>query len=110
MYMGETGHNTIEWQQAFTKVLQENNIGYTYWPYKKLEKETCMAIKTPENWDLIVNFANADRSTYGKIREARPDQKLAWKAMMDFIENCKFKNCVPQKEYIESIGLTCPNR
>lgn len=110
MYMGETGHNTIEWQQAFTKVMKENNIGYTYWPYKKLEKETCMAIKAPENWDLIVNFANADRSTYGKIREARPDQKLAWKAMMDFIENCKIKNCIPQKEYIESIGLTCPKK
>lgn len=35
MYMGEFGHNTMEWQRDFVKVLKENNIGYTFWPYKR---------------------------------------------------------------------------
>lgn len=105
MYMGETGHNTDEWQSAFTKVFIDNNIGYTFWPYKKMGGETMMSIAKPENWDLIIKFAESDRSSYKKIQEARPDQKTALKAMADFIENCKHRNCTPQQSYIESLRL-----
>lgn len=108
MYMGETGHNTDEWQEAFCKVLKENNIGYTFWPYKKLEGQTFMSIPVPENWEAIVDFAESDRSSYQNIQKARPDQAMALKAMQDFIEACKFKNCTPQASYIRSIGLQVP--
>lgn len=64
-----------------------------------------MSIAKPENWDLIIKFAESDRSSYKKIQEARPDQKTALKAMADFIENCKHRNCTPQQSYIESLRL-----
>ena len=60
----------------------------------------------PENWDTIVNFAEGPRSTYGEIRESRPDQAVARKAMTDFLEACKFKNCVVQESYIKTLGMT----
>ena len=41
MYMGEFGHNTDEWQTNFVQVLKEVNIGYTFWPYKKVDG-SCM--------------------------------------------------------------------
>ena len=53
-----------------------------------------------------MEFAEADRSTYEKIRLARPNQELARKALLDFIENSKCAKCIPQKGYIESLGLT----
>ena len=31
MYMGEIGHNTMEWQAQFVEVMKQNNIGYTFW-------------------------------------------------------------------------------
>lgn len=34
-YMGETGENTDEWVEKFRITLEENNMGWTYWPYKK---------------------------------------------------------------------------
>jgi aryl-phospho-beta-D-glucosidase BglC (GH1 family) len=37
MYMGEIGHNTNEWQAAFVQVMKDANIGYTFWPYKKID-------------------------------------------------------------------------
>lgn len=79
MYMGEIGHNTDEWQAAFCKTMQENNIGYTFWPYKKKDSSCFMGIKTPENWDQIIAFSEAPRSTYQEIREARPDMEMAKK-------------------------------
>ncbi|MGN0048365.1 MAG: glycoside hydrolase family 5 protein [Bacteroides sp.] len=108
MYMGEIGHNTDEWQAAFSRVMQENGIGYTFWPYKKLDNSCMMGIKRPENWSQIVSFSETSRATYKEIREARPDQELARQAMRAFIDNCKCINSIPQEEYIRSMGLNVP--
>ena len=105
MYMGEIGHNTNEWQSTFCDVMKENNIGYTFWPYKKIDSSCMMGIKAPENWDSVIVFSEANRDNYADIRRALPNRELAKKAMLDFIENSKAENCVPQKEYIKSIKL-----
>lgn len=105
MYMGEIGHNTDEWQAQFCQAMRESNIGYTFWPYKKIDNSCFMGISRPENWDKIVEFAEASRETYSDIRKARPSQEVARKALLDFIENSKCENCTPQKGYIESLGL-----
>lgn len=105
MYMGEIGHNTDEWQAAFCKVMEDNNIGYTFWPYKKKDGSCFMSIKTPENWEQVIAFSEAPRSTYKEIRDAQPDQEAIKKAMIDFIENSKCENCIPQAGYVRSLGL-----
>lgn len=105
MYMGEIGHNTDEWQAAFCQVMRENNIGYTFWPYKKMDGSSFVGITPPENWGKIIDFSEAPRSSYKEIREARPEQEVVRKAMMDFIEASKLKNCVVQKGYIHSLGM-----
>lgn len=105
MYMGEIGHNTDEWQAAFCRTMQENNIGYTFWPYKKMEDSGFAGIIPPENWDIIVHFSEAPRTSYKEIRTARPDQTIARTAMTNFIEACKFKNCVIQERYIQSLRM-----
>lgn len=105
MYMGEIGHNTDEWQSAFCKVMEQNNIGYTFWPYKKIDGSSFMGIKVPEDWKQVVTFSESVRGTYQEIREARPDQEVAKKAMLEFIENSKCENCMPQVGYIRSLGL-----
>lgn len=105
MYMGEIGHNTDEWMAAFCKTMEENNIGWTFWPYKKMEGSSFVGITAPENWANIIYFSEAPRSSYKEIRDARPDQAMVRKAMTDFIEASKFKNCVVQESYIQALGL-----
>ena len=107
MYMGELGHNTDKWQSDFVKVLREANIGYTFWPYKKIESSCMVGIAKPEEWDsTVVKFSEADRNSFDAIRKARPDQATAYKLLMQFAENSKFQNCNPQPAYISSIGLS----
>lgn len=106
MYMGEIGHNTNQWQSDFVKVMKDNNIGYTFWPYKKLDGSCMMGISRPELWDsIVVKFSEAERTTYANMREARPDQKLFREQLKVFIVNCRFENCLEQKEYIQSMRL-----
>ncbi|GHT48689.1 hypothetical protein FACS189440_12890 [Bacteroidia bacterium] len=105
MYMGEIGHNTNEWMAAFVQAMETNNIGWTFWPYKKMKGSSFVSIREPENWKLVVDFVEAPRATYKEIREARPDQATARQILLDYLEKCKFKNCEVSTEYIQALGL-----
>jgi len=106
IYMGETGENTDEWIAGWTRLMERNNIGWHYWPYKKMVPKSCMTtIPKPANWDLIVEYTKKDRATFAKIREARPDQTAVKKAMTDLLENMKFNNCIKNEGYISALGM-----
>ncbi len=108
MYMGEIGHNTDRWQADFVKTMKDNNIGYTFWPYKKRDNSCMMGIIMPEEWEEIVNFAEGSHHTFAEIRQANPDRAKAQLALDKFIEQCRLANCVPQESYIMSMGLSVP--
>ncbi len=36
IYVGETGENEDSWIAGFRKLVEENNIGWHFWPYKKM--------------------------------------------------------------------------
>ncbi|MCY1721313.1 hypothetical protein OU798_13240 [Prolixibacteraceae bacterium Z1-6] len=106
IYMGETGENTDEWISAWTRLMIKNNIGYHYWPYKKMGSPRCMVtIPTPENWDKIVEFTEAPRGDFNAIRKARPNQEMVKKAMLDYIGNLKVSKCRINEEYIKAMGM-----
>ena len=105
MYMGEIGHNREAWMNAFCHVMEENNIGWTFWPYKKIDNSSFAGIKAPEGWESIVAFSEAPRSTYKEIRDARPEQEKAKATLLEFIRNSRIEQCVIQKEYIQSLNL-----
>ena len=106
MYMGEIGHNTNEWMDAFCKVMEDNNIGYTFWPYKKLDSSCFVGITPPDGWDLIVDFAESPRLSYAQIREARPDQAQSKQILLELIKNSRFRNCRIQEGYVKALRLS----
>ena len=106
MYMGEIGHNTDQWQADFVRVMKEVNIGYTFWPYKKVDGSCMMAVERPEEWDsVIVKYSETSRNSYKEWREARPNQQKARELLMRFADKVRYENCKPQENYIHSMGL-----
>jgi len=106
MYMGETGENSDRWVGSWRRLMERNNIGWHYWPYKKMPARACMMIiPPPENWDIVVEYTKKDRSNFHKIREARPDQTLVRQAMTDLLENMKFANCRKNEGYTMALGM-----
>lgn len=106
LYMGETGENTDEWVGGFRRLMERNNMGWHFWPFKKLEKTSCMVhIKKPANWDLIVEYTQKPRNNFNEIRVARPDQELVKKAMLELLENIKFAHCIKNQGYIKALGM-----
>jgi endoglucanase len=110
IYCGETGENKDEWCEAFRKTLEENNIGWHYWPYKKMDNTAgVITFDVPANYDQLITYTEQPRASFAEIRKAAPaDRELIKKALYDFINNSKFENCRPNKGYIEALGFKVP--
>ena len=107
IYCGETGENKDEWVHDFRVTLDQNNIGWHYWPYKKMENVAgIVTFKMPANYDKVVAYAESPRVSFEDIRKAAPaNREELKKALFDMLDNCKFENCTPNKGYIEALGL-----
>ena len=106
IWMGESGENTDEWIDSFRKLLETNDIGWCFWPYKKLDATSCIvSIKRPEDWDAIIAFADGPRTTFEEVRKHRPPKEKVEKALSDYLEQIKFSNCRVNQGYLKALGL-----
>jgi hypothetical protein len=106
IWMGESGENTDEWIDYYRKLLEANNIGWCFWPYKKLDATSCIAsINPPVDWGIIVAFADGPRATFEDVRKNRPPKDKVQKALSDFLERIKFANCRVNRGYLKALGL-----
>jgi endoglucanase len=108
VWMGESGENTDEWIAQFVNVLERNNIGWAFWPYKKMEKASAVtSIIPPAGWAEIVTFAKLPRGT-AHVEErlkARPEQETITRAFAGFLENVRLEKCRVNEGYLKALGL-----
>jgi hypothetical protein len=107
VWMGESGENTDQWIGSFRSLLETNNIGWCFWPYKKLEATSCVvSISSPADWDTIITFAEGPRTTFEDIRKHRPPKEKVIKALNDYLEGIKFAHCQINQGYLQALGVT----
>jgi endoglucanase len=106
VWMGESGENTDEWIDSFRKLLEANEVGWCFWPYKKLDATSCIAsINLPEDWAVIVAFADGPRTTFEDVRKHRPPKEKVEKVLSEYLERIKFSNCRINQRYLKALGL-----
>jgi endoglucanase len=107
LYCGETGENDDAWVEAFRKTLDSNNIGWHYWPYKKLDNTKGIAsFNKPAGYDSVITYANTAKKNFEDIRTNKPARmEEIRKALDGFLENCRFKNCIQNTGYIKALGF-----
>ena len=108
VYAGETGENTDEWITAFRKVLEDHNIGWHFWPYKKMESpKNILCVKVPAAYDSLVQYAESPRTSFKEIRKLAPaNRTLIRQALDEVLNNCLFEQCMPNDGYIKALGFT----
>jgi aryl-phospho-beta-D-glucosidase BglC (GH1 family) len=106
VWMGESGENTDEWIGSFRTLLELNNIGWCFWPYKKLDATSCVvSINSPAEWDTIVEFAESPRITFEEVRKNRPPRDRVKKALSDYLVRIRFANCRINQGYLKALAL-----
>lgn len=111
VYVGETGENDDRWIASFRKLLEKNNIGWHYWPYKKMESTSCVvSFPQPAAWDSLVAYTKKPRASFEEIRKARPlNITIIQNVLNEFLQNMKSDSYKFNTPYILGIGLTGAN-
>jgi endoglucanase len=108
IWMGESGENTDEWIAQFAKSLERNNIGWAFWPYKKMEKASAVvSIIPPAGWETIVEFAKLPRGTSNAEDrlKARPEQEMLTRAFAELLESVRVQKCRVNEGYLKALGM-----
>ena len=106
IWLGESGENSNGWIDSCTVLMEKNGIGWTYWPYKKMESTSCLVtFEKPEFYDDIIQYANNRGDTFADRREILPKLENVRAALESFLINCKFENCRPNAGYIKALHL-----
>jgi endoglucanase len=108
LWMGESGENADAWISRFVALLNEQEVGWAFWPYKKMANSSAVVTYLPpEGWDQIVAFAKLPRGTgYIEARLlVRPDQETVDKAFEGLLENIQLQRCQANPGYLKALGL-----
>ena len=106
IWMGESGENKNGWIASWRRLQERNNIGWCFWPYKKMDSPSCMVtFDRPQGWDAIIKYANGPRSSFASIRSARISADLVKLSLNDFLEQCSFRNCRRNDDFLRALGF-----
>jgi endoglucanase len=108
IWLGESGENDDKWIAEFAKLLETNDIGWCFWPYKKMMKSSApVSFEKPVHWDAIVAYAKEPGNT-GEAEKRlgmRPSLADSRAALDDLLVKIRFENCKVNKGYLEALGL-----
>jgi|APTNR8051073442_1049403.scaffolds.fasta_scaffold10589_1 hypothetical protein len=106
LWMGESGEATDEWIRDWRTVLEENNIGWAFWPYKSMDTgRSVVAVTKTESWDALVNYAKEPLATISRAVSHRPPQSVIEQALSEYLENIKLENTSINRGYLKALGL-----
>ncbi len=108
IWMSESGENTDEWITQFRELLEKNQIGWAFWPYKKMDSPRGIVLfAPPQYWDEVVAYAKLPGGT-GEVEKhlaKRPAQEHINAAFAELLENIQFNKCQINEGYLKALGL-----
>ena len=109
VWLGESGENADQWIEQFVRMLEKNEVGWCFWPYKKMERNSAVvSFAKPAHWDEIVAYSKMPGNT-GKAEQriaARPSLEHSREALQDLVQKIRLDNCRVNVGYLKALGLT----
>ena len=96
LHLGESVENSNVWFHDAIELLEENNIGWAWWPMKKIVAIAgpLSAIKTP-GYQALLDFWSGNGP--------QPNEPEAFEGLMSMAENLKIENCFYQKDVVDAM-------
>ncbi|WP_068943769.1 cellulase family glycosylhydrolase [Chryseobacterium timonianum] len=96
IWLGETGENSNVWFTELIQLLDKHNIGYAFWPMKKIDNIAGITnVKTTPEYEKLLN--------YWKNGGEKPSKEYAKKALMHIADNYKFNNVEVKNDVIDAM-------
>jgi hypothetical protein len=102
LWLGEAGENSNAWFNEVIELAQYNQIGWCWWPLKKIGFNNPLEIKMPEGYKNILN--------YWAGKGLKPNEDEAYQGLMDLAQNANIKNCIYHKDVIDAMFRQVENK
>lgn len=109
IWLGESGENDDKWIAAFVKTLEDNHIGWCFWPYKKMDAaSSVVTFDRPVHWDAIIALSKMPSGTGNAEKRiaARPSPEDSQAAFDDLLKKASFENERVNPGYVHALGLS----
>lgn len=95
VWLGETGENSNVWFTQAISLMEKNEIGWCWWPLKKMGFNNPLEIKvTPEYEQLL---------KYWEGKGPKPSVEAGYKTMMKMAGNTLLKNSILHRDVIDAM-------
>ena len=95
VWLGETGENSNVWFAEAIRLLEDHNIGWAWWPLKKLGINNPMQVHTPPGYEKILNY-------WGGKGE-KPSADEAYQGVMELAGALKLENTIIKKDVLDAM-------
>lgn len=95
VWLGETGENSNVWFRDAIALLEKNNIGWAWWPLKKIGVNNPMEIHSNPNYDALVKFLNQG----GPV----PDAPNTYKGLMNLAHSSRLERTSIHRDVIDAM-------
>lgn len=103
VWVGETGEadDAIYW--ATTEYFEANNIGWSFWPWKKMAAANGpYSIKIPAGWKAVQNYTES-----GSVK---PSTDAAQKTFDELLQNIRLENCTFRPDVVNAMFRRIPGK
>ncbi len=96
LWLGESGENSNVWFRDAIRLLEDNDIGWAWWPMKKIESIAGpLSVVKTEGYQTLLDYWSGN----GPM----PSAEFGTDALMEIAEGLKTENCVFQKDVIDAM-------
>lgn len=100
VWLGESGENSNEWFRDVVRAAEQSNIGWAWWPWKKIGTLAGpVIVQRPAGYQAILNYWNNTGP--------RPTTNDAMNSLLALAQATRYENCVVRPDVIDA--LTRPN-
>lgn len=96
IWLGETGENSNVWFTELIQLLGKHNIGYAFWPMKKIDNIAGITnVKITPEYEKLLD--------YWKNGGEKPSKEYAKKALLQIADNYKLNNTEIKRDVIDAM-------
>jgi len=95
VWMGESGENSNVWFRTAIQLLEENKIGWAWWPLKKLGNNNPLQIKKNKDYITLISYLEG--------KSPKPSIEKSFAALMQLAEDAKIDNNIFHKDVVDAM-------
>ena len=96
IWFGESGENSNTWFRNAIRLFEDHELGWAWWPMKKLESISCpMSITKTVDFENLINYWTSGNNP--------PSTTTAINTLFQLTEDLKLENCKFQKDVIDAM-------